>query len=104
MGFDDYVRHLGVRMENAALDPAKPDTCCRRGSPALWTRRLRWIAALTGLLFTAWVLVAADLGPQGSENPLRGAFYVLLWVGLVAVSVAIGPIWRSSHRCGPYID
>ena len=55
---------------------------------------MRWIAALTALLFTVWVLVAGEFGPQGSENPLRGAFYVLLWVGLVAVSVAIGPIWR----------
>ena len=28
------------------------------------------------------------------DNALPGSFYVLLWVGLVAVSVLVGPIWR----------
>jgi hypothetical protein len=54
----------------------------------------RWAAAMAGLLFSAWVAVAAFFGPQ-RDNPLPGVFYVLLWVGLVAVSVAIGPVWRA---------
>ncbi len=46
------------------------------------------------LAFTVWVGVAAVFGPQDGENPLRGVFYVLLWVGLLVVSLAIGPVWR----------
>jgi hypothetical protein len=55
------------------------------------TRRM--LAGLS-LAFTAWVVVAAVMGPQDDENALPGVFYVLLWVGLVAVSVVIGPVWR----------
>ena len=54
----------------------------------------RWIVGLAGLLFTAWVMMAALLGPQNDENGLPGTFYVLLWVGLVAASVLFGPVWR----------
>lgn len=77
------------------FDPAKPG----RVLPAWVTRTvdapvLRWAAALSALLFTAWVTVATEVGPQDALNPLRGVFYVLLWVGLVAVSLAIGPVWR----------
>lgn len=32
-----------------------------------------------------------DMGPA---NGLLGAFYVLLWVGLVAASLVFGPVWR----------
>lgn len=38
--------------------------------------------------------VGRDLGPQSETNALLGAFYVLLWVGLVALSLAVGPVWR----------
>jgi hypothetical protein len=54
----------------------------------------RWWVAVAGLLFAVWVAVAAVFGPQGGDNALPGVFYVLLWVGLVAVSLAIGPVWR----------
>jgi hypothetical protein len=54
----------------------------------------RWALAAGGLLFAAWVAMAAFLGgPDG--NPLPGVFYVLMWVGLVAVSLAVGPIWKA---------
>lgn len=55
----------------------------------------RWALALAGLVFAAWVGVAAVFGPQNNQNPLPGVFYVLLWVGLVAVSLIIGPVWRA---------
>ncbi|WP_193045744.1 hypothetical protein [Mycolicibacterium baixiangningiae] len=55
----------------------------------------RWAVALTGLVFTLWVAMAAFFGPQNAENPLPGVFYVLIWVGLVALSWAIGPVWRA---------
>lgn len=54
----------------------------------------RWAVSLAGLLLAVWVAVAATFGPQTGDNALPGVFYVLLWVGLVAVSLAIGPVWR----------
>lgn len=54
----------------------------------------RWAAATAAFRFTVWMVVAAIWGPQDSDNALPGVFYVLLWVGLVAVSVVLGPFWR----------
>ena len=54
----------------------------------------RCALAAAGLLFAAWVAMAAFLGgPDG--NPVPGVFYVLMWVGLVAASLAFGPVWRA---------
>jgi hypothetical protein len=55
---------------------------------------IRWIVAAAAAIFSIWVAVTAIWGPQGSDNALPGVFYVLLWVGLVAVSVIVGPVWR----------
>ncbi|HKV20229.1 MAG TPA: hypothetical protein VJR50_14455 [Mycobacterium sp.] len=77
------------------FDPDKPG----RELPTWVTRFVdspvtRWALAVAGLLFAAWVAMAAFFG--GSEgNPVPGVFYVLMWVGLVAASLAIGPIWRA---------
>lgn len=54
----------------------------------------RWLLGAAGLAFTAWVAVAAVTGPQDSRNALPGVFYVLLWVGMVALSLLLGPVWR----------
>ncbi|MCV7011966.1 hypothetical protein [Mycolicibacterium madagascariense] len=56
---------------------------------------VRWTAAVAGLLLAAWVALAAVFGPQNGDNALPGVFYVLMWVGLVAVSLAVGPVWRA---------
>lgn len=55
----------------------------------------RWAVGLLGLGFAVWVAAAAVLGPQNSSNALPGVFYVLLWVGSVALSVLFGPVWRA---------
>ncbi|MGV0853110.1 hypothetical protein [Mycolicibacterium phlei] len=55
---------------------------------------IRWLAALAGLAFAVWVGVSSSLAPPDA-NPLPGVFYVLLWVGLVAVSLLFGPVWRA---------
>lgn len=86
---------LAFAWKTPRFDPAKPG----RTLPVWVTRTVdspavRWIAAMAALLFAAWVAVAAEFRPQDGLNPLRGAFYVLLWVGLVAVSLVIGPVWR----------
>jgi hypothetical protein len=55
---------------------------------------VRWALALAGLLFAGWVAMAALFG-KPENNPVAGVFYVLMWIGLVAASLAIGPIWRA---------
>ncbi|MDT5088285.1 MAG: hypothetical protein QOG47_992, partial [Mycobacterium sp.] len=77
------------------FDPDKP----ARPLPAAVTafvdsRITRGIAAAAALAFTGWVLMAGLWGPQTQGNALLGVFYVLLWVGLVAVSLVFGPVWR----------
>jgi hypothetical protein len=58
------------------------------------SRITRGVAAASALAFTGWVLMAGLFGPQNQNNALLGVFYVLLWVGLVAVSLLVGPVWR----------
>ncbi|KQS00220.1 hypothetical protein ASG12_04570 [Williamsia sp. Leaf354] len=59
------------------------------------SRGVRAVVAGAALLFTVWVALAAVAGSDDPEiNPLPGVFYVLLWVGLVVLSVLIGPVWR----------
>ncbi|MGV0644264.1 hypothetical protein [Mycolicibacterium sp. XJ879] len=66
----------------------------------------RWVVALAGLAFAVWVAVASIIGPQDADNPLPGVFYVLIWVGVVALSLVAGPVWRAIspvravHRLG----
>ncbi len=76
------------------FDPLKP------GHPlptALTTlvdaRATRWTVAGLALVFAVWVVLAGLWGPQSESNALLGAFYVLLWVGLVALSLVLGPVW-----------
>ena len=55
----------------------------------------RWVIAIAAFAFAVWVAIAAVFGPQDANNPLPGVFYVLMWVGLPALSLAIGPVWRA---------
>ena len=57
-------------------------------------RVTRWTVAGVAMAFAVWVVLAGIWGPQTQANGLLGAFYVLLWVGLVALSLAFGPVWR----------
>ena len=77
------------------FDPDKPG----RPLPTAVTtlidaRTTRWTAAALALVFTVWVVLAAVWGPQTQSNAVLGVFYVLLWVGLVALSLLFGPVWR----------
>jgi hypothetical protein len=77
------------------FDPLKPG---RPLPPALTTlvdsQVTRWSAAAVALVFAAWAVAAGVWGPESESNALLGAFYVLLWIGLVALSLAFGPVWR----------
>lgn len=55
----------------------------------------RWVVGIAGLALAVWVGLVAFFGPQNAESPLPGVFYVLMWVGLVALSVLFGPVWRA---------
>lgn len=86
---------VALAWKRPRFDPAKPG----HALPGVVTtvvdaRVTRWVVAGLALLFAAWVLLAGLFGPQTQANGLLGAFYVLLWVGLVALSLVFGPVWR----------
>ena len=66
-----------------------------------------WLAALVdspafalalrvlGLVFSGYVVWAAVAGPDLLLNPTFGVVYVLLWVGLVPMSLLFGPFYRA---------
>ncbi|MEU5780988.1 hypothetical protein [Micromonospora lupini] len=55
----------------------------------------RWVLRGLGLLAAGWFCVGLFGGPDTPDNPTAGALYVLLWVGLVPVSLLFGPVWRA---------
>ncbi|MCX5065432.1 hypothetical protein OOJ91_06020 [Micromonospora lupini] len=55
----------------------------------------RWALRALGLLAAGWFCVGLFAGPDTPDNPTAGALYVLLWVGLVPVSLLFGPVWRA---------
>jgi len=86
---------VAVAWRTPRFDPAKPGT-----ELPTWVTSVvdspvvRWFVAAAAVMFSVWVAVAGIWGPQDNDNALPGVFYVLLWVGLVAISVVIGPVWR----------
>lgn len=57
-----------------------------------------WLTSLLralGLAFTAYVVWAAVAGPDTAINPTFGVVFVLLWVGLVPMSLLFGPFYRA---------
>ncbi|MCO1594742.1 hypothetical protein M8C17_06135 [Micromonospora sp. RHAY321] len=56
---------------------------------------LRWALRALGLLAAGWFCLGLLAGPDTPDNPTAGALYVLLWVGLVPVSLLLGPVWRA---------
>jgi hypothetical protein len=77
------------------FDPLTPVRPLPAGVTTLVDSRVtRSIAAVATLAFAGWTLLAGFCGPQTQSNALPEVFYVLLWVGLVAMSLLIGPVWR----------
>jgi hypothetical protein len=77
------------------FDPAKPGQPLPAALTTLVDSRVtRGVAAAAALAFTVWVVLAGLWGPQTQANALLGVFYVLLWVGLAAASLLVGPVWR----------
>ena len=77
------------------FDPLKPGHPLPTALTTLLDARVtRWAAAGLALIFAVWVTAAGVWGPQTQSNAVLGVFYVLLWVGLVALSLLFGPFWR----------
>jgi hypothetical protein len=55
--------------------------------------RVLWRAA--GFVLFLYVAAAAILGKDLVINPLFGVFYVWWWVGLVPLSLLLGPVWKA---------
>lgn len=58
------------------------------------SRTTRVVLAVLGAAFTLYVLAALLLGRDDADNPVPFVVFVLLWVGIVPLSVAFGPLWR----------
>lgn len=73
----------------------------RRGRPVPALDRIvssaAWVASLRviGLVFFGYVGWAAVMGEDSLINPFLGVFYVLVWVGLVPLSLLFGPVWKA---------
>lgn len=52
-----------------------------------------WVR-LVVLVFALYLVGNAIAGPRGPGNPAAHALFVWLWVGLVPISVLLGPVWR----------
>jgi hypothetical protein len=89
------------RLNGATAGRPLPDRLAR----VLESGLFRWLVRGLGLLFAAWVAVAAFFGPSDTRNALPFVVFVLMWVGLVPLSLLCGPTtwarlspWRSVHE------
>jgi hypothetical protein len=68
--------------------------------PAAVTRTVdapwfRWLIRLFGLAFFLYAGMALLFGVDRLTNPIFGIVYILVWVGLVPISLLFGPVWRT---------
>ena len=55
---------------------------------------LAWAVRAVGLLLAGFMVAALLFGQDLATNPFFGFLYVWVWVGLVPVSLVLGPVWR----------
>jgi hypothetical protein len=68
--------------------------------PAAITRTVdaawfRWVVRLAGLATFLYAMVSLLFGVDRLTNPIFGFIYILVWVGLVPISIVLGPVWRT---------
>ncbi|MFC4045084.1 hypothetical protein ACFO1B_42300 [Dactylosporangium siamense] len=78
---------LGVAWRAPRLDPAAGRPVRAIAVPAVVPRLL----GIVLLAVLAWTFTL----PDTTENPAAGIVYVLFWVGLVPLSLLLGPVWRA---------
>lgn len=87
---------LGVLWREPRLDAEKAGRPLPAGlARVLDAPAFRRALAAVGLVGAAWTLLALVLGPDDARNAVPYVVYVLLWVGLVPLSVLLGPVWRQ---------
>lgn len=73
------------------------------GRPIRWLTRMaespwsRRTLAASGLFVFCWVGMALWFGQDRVTNPTFGFVYVWLWVGLVPLSLLLGPLWSIAN-------
>lgn len=55
----------------------------------------RVVTRVVVLVLFAWVALALFAGPDLLTNPVFGFVFVWMWVGLVPLSILLGPFWRA---------
>jgi len=68
-----------------------------RFSRALTALPVTVVARVLILAFWAWFVMALIAGKDLVTNPVFGVVFVLVWVGLVPISLVGGAIWRGVH-------
>jgi hypothetical protein len=68
--------------------------------PAAITRTVdagwfRWVVRVVGLATFLYAMTSLVFGVDRLTNPIFGFIYILVWVGLVPISIALGPVWRT---------
>lgn len=79
------------RYDAATSGRPAPAWLDRLTSSTAWRVTLRAL----GFAFFLYVAAAAVFGQDTLVNPFLGVFYVLLWVGIVPLSVLLGPVWKA---------
>ena len=76
--------------------PARPGLPLGEGfTRIIDSAALRWTVRGLGLAVAAFMMMALLLGEDRLTNPIFGFVYVWVWVGLVPLSLLLGPIWRT---------
>jgi hypothetical protein len=68
-----------------------------RFSRVLSSPAVRLVTGLLVIVFWAWFAMGLISGKDLVTNPVFGVVFVLLWVGLVPVSLLGGALWRGLH-------
>lgn len=80
--------------------PRYDATTSGRPAPALLARAVdstpwRVACRVLGLVVFLYAAMAAVFGKDLVNNPVLGMFYVWWWVGLVPLSLLLGPVWKA---------
>ena len=87
---------LAVAWRSPRFDAARKGRPLPAGvASVLESRAFAVLLRVLGFAFFAYVVWAAVAGPDLLTNPTFGVVYVLLWVGIVPMSLLFGPFYRS---------
>jgi hypothetical protein len=85
---------LGFAWSRPRFDGAESGRPLPRGVTRVLEAPVTGVALrLVVLALALYVVLAAARGADSLQNPTFGVVYVLLWVGIVPVSVLLGPVW-----------